>query len=294
MNTRRIVWLLLIAALAAVTLSWAVRPKTLPADALAGLTGEAMRGEVIFHAGGCASCHMSPDETSTTLSGGRRFQTRFGVFIAPNISSDPEYGIGSWTVWDLANAMHHGTSPDGRHYYPAFPYAAYARMTLADIVDLKTYLDTLPADSTPSQPHALTFPFNIRAAVGLWKMLHLSTDWVMTEMPTPELARGRYLAEALAHCGECHTPRNILAGLNKARWLAGGPNPSGEGRIPNITPAGLDWSKEDLVIYFTSGLTPDYDSAGGEMTEVIRNLSRLPSEDRAALAAYVKALPAVR
>ena len=116
-------------------------------------------------------------------------------------------------------------------------------MTLQDVADLHAFLQTLPADPTPSAAHELTFPFSIRAAVGLWKLLFLDPDWVVAGNLTPTADRGRYIAEALAHCGECHTPRNALGGLDKARWLAGAPNPSGDGRIPNITPAKLKWSE---------------------------------------------------
>jgi mono/diheme cytochrome c family protein len=111
--------------------------------------------------------------------------------------------------------------------------------------------------------------------------------------PTPELEAGRYLAEALAHCGECHTPRNAMGGLDRSRWLAGAPNPSGEGRIPNITPAALDWSAADIAEYLKSGFTPEFDTAGGSMAAVVAGTSRLSDADRAAIAAYVKAVPPV-
>ena len=110
---------------------------------------------------------------------------------------------------------------------------------------------------------------------------------------TPEQERGRYLAEGLAHCGECHTPRNAAGGLLPKRWLAGAPNPDGKGQIPNITPAELTWSQADLVEYFTSGFTPDYDTAGGQMAHVVANLAKLPQADREAIAAYLQAVPPV-
>ena len=291
---------LIVIAFAAVALAgtgwWITAPEKVDAAAYADLIGVPARGAVVFHAGGCASCHSaegSSGEAKLILSGGRSFLSDFGTFHAPNISQDSAHGIGGWSVTDLANAMIHGTSPEGRHYYPAFPYAAYRRVVPQDIADLHAYLTTLPADATPDRPHDLAFPFTLRRGLGLWKALYLTDDWQITGELTEVEARGRYLAEALGHCAECHTPRGLLGGLKLERWMAGAPNPSGQGNIPNITPARLDWSAADLVAYFTSGFTPDYDTAGGSMAAVVESLSQLPDTDRAALAAYVKLLPAI-
>ena len=271
------------------------RPRTYGAEALAGLSADATRGEQVFWAGGCASCHADPKATGDAqlvLAGGQRLASPFGNFVVPNISPS-EQGIAGWSTLDLANAMHYGTSPSGSHYFPAFPYGSYAKATLQDIVDLKSYLDTLPPSDRASEPHEVGFPFNIRLTLGGWKMLFYSDAFVVTGDLTPEETRGRYLAEALGHCGECHTPRNALGGWNRTAWLAGAANPSGTGRIPNITPAKLTWSTEELVEYFTSGFTPEFDSAGGHMAYVVENLSKLPESDRAAIAAYLKKVPAV-
>ena len=166
-------------------------------------------------------------------------------------------------------------------------------MTPSDVADLFAYIQTLPADATPNLPHDVGFPFNIRRGLGLWKRAFVPDEYA-TPAETPKLERGRYLAEGLAHCAECHTPRNALGGLDHGNWMGGAANPSGKGKIPNITPAAFDWSESDLVEYFTSGFTPEYDSAGGEMAEVIENLRSLPKSDREAIAAYVKALPPVK
>ncbi len=179
-------------------------------------------------------------------------------------------------------------SPAGAQYYPVFPYASYAKTTLQDIVDLRAFLATLPADPAPNAPHEVGFPYNIRLAPGGWKLLPLDPSWVVTGDLSPEEERGRYLAEALGHCGECHTPRGALGAMDRARWLAGGPVPAGKGNFPNITPAKLDWSEADIVEYLTSGFTPDYDSAGGHMALVIENTAHLSESDRAAIAAYLK------
>ncbi len=262
---------------------------------IAAITPDLARGEVVFWAAGCASCHAvdgAQGEDRLVLSGGHRLVTPFGTFVAPNISQDPDHGIGAWTRAEVVSAVRYGTAPDGGHYYPAFPYAAYGKATLEDLVSLAAFLETLLADATPSTPSEVPFPYSIRAGIGAWKLLFAGADWVMPA-PTPELEQGRYLAEALAHCGECHTPRNALGGLDRTRWLAGAPNPSGEGRIPNITPARLTWSAADIAEYLKSGFTPEFDTAGGTMAAVVAGTARLSDADRAAIAAYVKSVPAV-
>lgn len=262
----------------------------------AGLTGNAANGEAVFWASGCASCHAAADATGPdelVLKGGQEFPSAFGTFVAPNISPDPKAGIGNWTFLQFADAVTKGVGPNGEHLYPALPYAAYNKMTPQDVVDLKTYMDTLPPSPEPSKPSNVGFPFNIRRTLGVWKALFQSTDWAIKGDLTPKEQRGRYIAEALAHCTECHTPRNALGGLDRAKWLAGAPTPDGKARTPNITPAKLDWSEADIVEYLTSGLTPNYDSVGGHMAHVVENMARLPQSDREAVAAYLKRVPPV-
>jgi mono/diheme cytochrome c family protein len=145
--------------------------------------------------------------------------------------------------------------------------------------------------------HRLGFPFNIRRGVGLWKLLY-ADDAPIAEIDEgdTQLARGRYLVEALGHCGECHTPRDFAGGPKRDLWLAGAPNPEGRGRIPNITPAGTiaDWSQADIAYYLESGFTPEFDSVGGSMVDVQENMAKLPAADRDAIAAYLKAIPPVK
>ena len=291
MPSRPLRWITLTAALGAAAAWWLSMPHTLPVSALNGVVGDASRGVSVFHAGGCASCHAAPearDEAKLVLAGGRVFPSPFGTFIAPNISPDSRHGIGSWSVEDLANAMLRGVSPEGSHYFPAFPYTSYIHVELQDVADLHAYLMTLPPDATPSQPHQVGFPFNIRRSLGLWKWLYLRGDWVVTGDLTADEMRGRYLAEALGHCGECHTPRGPLGGLDTDRWLTGAPNPSGRGTIPGIDPGSLDWSARDIANYLETGFTPEFDSVGGHMAEVVENFAKLTPEDRAAVAAYLK------
>lgn len=287
-------------ALAMVLLLLVTRPVGLPAAGLPAHTVDVANGERLFHAGGCASCHTSVETVTepAILGGGLALETPFGTFRVPNISPHPDHGIGRWSMLDFVNAMHLGVSPDGRHYYPAFPYASYTRMRLEDLMDLKTYLDTLPQAQNLNQENELKFPWNVRAGIGLWKLLNLDPAAVVSvPVDDPELVRGRYLVEGPGHCGECHTPRNWNGGLDYSRWLSGAANPDGEGRVPNITPDknGLaDWSRRDIEYYLSSGLTPDFDTVGGSMVEVQANMARLPAEDRAAIAAYLKAIPPLR
>lgn len=272
---------------------WVTRPKSDDDTVLAGLTPDAEQGEWVFTASGCASCHMAEEASGAeklVLAGGQAFASPFGTFLAPNISTDPEHGIGAWEAIDLWNALHHGTSPKGQHYYPVLPFGAYIHLSAQDVVDLHAYMTTLPADQTPSLPHDLRFPFNIRASLGGWKLLFLNDDWVMQGDLDDQLIQGRKIVEGMGHCAECHTPRNPLGGLKTgADWLAGAPNPAGRGTFPDLVT--LDWSEVDLVEYFTSGFTPEYDSAGGHMALVVENLSKLPKSDREAVAAYILALP---
>lgn len=289
---RRSVKFLLVGAVAVAGAGWLLTaPTAMPVEVAQAHTADLVNGALIFNAAGCASCHAAPDaEVKTVLSGGHALQSPFGTFYAPNISSGPE-GIGGWSLPEFSHALRAGVSPAGRHYYPAFPYTSYSGMNETDIADLYAYMRTLPADPTASGAHDVGFPFNIRRGIGLWKRLYLDPDPVLTGDLDPEQVRGQYLVEHLAHCGECHTPRDALGGLERDAWLTGAPNPSGKGRIPDITPAKLGWSQAELVEYFTSGFTPDYDSVGGSMAAVVDNLAQLPESDRAAIAAYLLALP---
>lgn len=264
---------------------------------LAALTPDKTHGETVFWASGCASCHMAPGAKGAdqlVLAGGEAFATAFGTFYAPNISPDPQAGIGGWSLADFAHAVQDGVTPAGSHEYPAMPYVAYAKMAPQDLVDLKAFVDTLPASSQPSKPHEVGFPFNIRRSLGGWKLLFGGSGYVLTgDLPEP-VQRGRYIAEAMAHCGECHTPRNALGGLDKSRWLGGATLADGTGKVPNITPGGLDWSEEDIFTYLTTGATPDFDFVGGAMAHVVENMGHLPESDVRAVVAYLKAVPAVK
>lgn len=280
---------------------WALSaPVRLDAETLAKLApGDAVKGKRIFYAGGCSSCHAKPGaqgQARLELAGGLELKTPFGTFVPPNISQDAKDGIGAWTVQDLANAMMKGVSPSSEHFYPAFPYASYARMKPQDIADLYAFLKTLPAVSGKAPHNALSFPFNIRRGIGLWKRLYLSPEPVVAlpDGESQQVLAGRYLAEGPGHCGECHTPRDLAGGLKKGEWLAGAVAAEGSGVVPNVTSGqgGIGgWSAADIANYLETGFTPEFDSVGGAMVEVQKNMAELPAEDREAIAAYLKAIP---
>ncbi len=299
--------LLLVAAVAALvalaSAVWLSRPLPLAAEALPAHVPDVANGERVFWAGGCSSCHASPvngkrakGDAKLKLGGGEELDTPFGVFRVPNISAH-EDGIGGWSTLEFVNAMQRGVSPDGRHYYPSFPYTSYTRMDVRDVIDLKAFLDTLPPVEGVIGPHELAFPWSVRRGIGLWKRRYLdATPVIAADADDPAVLRGRALVEGAGHCGECHTPRDRFGGPDASRWLAGAPNPDGKGRIPNITPGGKalsSWSAADIAYYLETGFTPDFDTVGGSMVAVQENLSRLGPEDRAAIAAYLKALPAI-
>ncbi len=294
---------LLIGVAALAVFWWLSAPAALSEEQRASLTeGDAAAGETMFWAGGCGSCHAEKSakgDAKKLLGGGHRLNTPAGIFVTPNISPDGETGIGNWTLEQFANAMWNGVSPGGRHYYPSFPYSSYIRMTGEDISNLFAYLKTLEPVSRANEPHDLPLPLNFRRGIGLWKTAFLDAAPVKQDIDADEmLLRGRYLVEGPGHCGECHTPRTVFGfgGMDESRWLAGGPAPEGDGKIPNITPheKGLEsWSAGDIASYLESGFTPDFDSVGGTMVSVQENMARLSKEDRAAIAAYLKAIPAV-
>ena len=295
---RRAVVAVIVLAIGCAALGWLLTaPEPLAAAQLPDHEPDAANGERVFYAGGCASCHAAPDAQGgdkLMLGGGRELATEFGTFRVPNISPDADTGIGGWSTVDFVNAVTRGVSPGGAHYYPAFPYSSYVRMTPEDAIDLKAFIDTLPPVANQVAGHDLGFPFNIRRGVGVWKFLYFSPKPVLALADSSEsLRRGQYLVEGLGHCGECHTRRDLMGGLKRRAWLAGAPNPDGRGTIPNITPheEGLTWSEGEIVDVFKTGFTPEFDTLGGNMALVQWSLSHLPDEDLEAIAAYLKAVP---
>jgi len=253
-------------------------------------------GLTTFNAGGCSSCHAVPGQPDRLrLGGGLAIPSPFGTFYAPNISPDPTDGIGRWTEAEFVHAVTRGISPAGFHYFPAFPYTSYAHAKVEDIRDLFAYLRTLTPVPGKVRDHDLPFPFNIRRNVGIWKLLFMDDKpFVPDATHSSQWNRGAYLVNSLGHCAECHSPRNLLGGIIAAQRFAGGPDPDGEGWVPNITPKGIDdWSEKDIAYFLETGATPDNDTAGGSMARVIKNTSQLSGEDRTAIADYLKSLPPV-
>lgn len=254
------------------------------------------RGKYIFDAGGCFACHTDTKGGRPPLSGGPALKTPFGTFYAPNITPDPRHGIGRWSDQDFIKALREGVAPDGRHYYPVFPYTSYTKASERDLLDLKAYIFAQPPVAEASRSHEIGFPFAFRPLLWFWKLLNFEAmRWRADARRSEEWNRGGYLVEALSHCGECHTPRNFLGGLDRALWMAGAVLGDGKTRAPNLTPheSGLaQWSAADITFALELGLTPRGEILGGEMAEVVaRSSSRLSAADRAAVAAYLKALP---
>ena len=260
------------------------------------------RGAYVLRAAGCASCHTDTPNGGAFLAGGRMLSSPWGAIAVPNITPDRETGIGGWSDDDLVRALRDGKSPAGRTYYPAFPYTAYTAMRRDDMLDLKAYLDTVEPVAAANKAHRLRFPFNLRLALHPWRWLFFARGPAAAApaaAPDERLARGRYLVEALGHCAECHTPRNMLGASKRGGHLAGTRYGPGGLSVPNITPdaeTGIgSWSEADIAFFFRTGFTPAGDDVQGEMREAIDDgLRHLTQEDLEAMAAYLKALPAIR
>jgi mono/diheme cytochrome c family protein len=258
---------------------------------------DAKRGEYVFNAAGCYSCHTEAKPDAAPLAGGRGLKTPFGIFYGPNITPDPAHGIGRWTEKDLFRAIREGTSPSGDSYYPVFPFPSYAGMTDEDIRDLWAYLRSVKPVAQPDKPHELSFPFSMRMSALGWQLLFFDPKPFRPDpKQNAEWNRGAYLVRHLGHCGECHTRRDMFGVPDEGKFLAGNPDVP---KAPNIRPGGSrgvgQWSKSDLLYFLETGMTPDNDFAGSEMADVIKeNTSKLTADDRTAIASFILALPPVK
>jgi mono/diheme cytochrome c family protein len=277
---------------AALVLLWL--PRAVPA---AGQEDTVERGEYLVRAGGCFSCHTVPG--GTKLAGGRALATPFGTFYTPNITPDPATGIGRWTDAQFVRALRQGISPEGTNYFPVFPYTSFTGITDSDALAIKAYLFSLPAVRQENRRHDVAFPFSWRLLQTGWKLLFFSQG---PFQPKPDRSatynRGAYLVTALAHCGECHTPRNILGAVRSGQWLAGTPDGPDGRLVPNITPdpeTGIGrWDKDDVVGLLKTGTTPEQSRVKGAMREVVEEgLKYLNEDDLRAIADYLFAQPAI-
>ncbi len=286
-----------LATLAAAAFWLLTRPSPLPAAAIPTHEVDLRNGETLFHAGSCLACHRAPDGAADRglPSGGTPFPTPVGVFYPQNLTPDAETGIGRWSEIDFVNAMRLGISPRGTHYFPAFPYASYRAMTIADLLDLRAYLMSLPAVKSPSREADVPVVALARRGVGLWKRVAFrQPPFPPGEGHSPSWTRGAYLANAPGHCGECHTPKDWLMVADESRHMAGGPHPGGEGKVPSLR--GLLARKkyrdvDDLVLALQNGETLGYEhlSSGG-MAAIQENLARLPETDVRAITEYLLSL----
>lgn len=254
------------------------------------------RGRYLVHAGGCISCHTADRPDAIPLAGGRRLDTPFGTFYSPNLTPDRKTGIAGWTDRDFSTALRHGRAPDGRPYYPVFPYPAYAGMNDTDVAAIAAWLRNIPPVDNPVPPHELPWYLSSRWVMPGWNLLFFDPQPFQAD-PTrdPDWNRGAYLVRHLGHCGECHTPRNPLGARDDSRELAGNANgPEGE-KIPNIRQdheGGIGrWTIEDMLLFMEMGMLPDGDFAGSSMSAVIDdNTSQLTEDDRRAIAVYLQSL----
>ena len=258
---------------------------------------QAERGRYLIHAGGCISCHTEDTDDAVPLAGGRAMETPFGTFYTPNITPDGETGIGGWSDDDFVAAFWEGVSPEGDHYFPAFPYTSYTGVSREDLLAMKVYLDSLDPVSKQSPDHDLAWYMSTRLAAGTWKALNFDAGRFEPDPGKDEQwNRGAYLVRHLGHCGECHTPRSTTGVLDTDRQMAGAD--FGGEAVPNITPHRQDgigrWSASDIEYFLDIGMLPDGDFTGSSMVDVIEdNTSQLTREDRLAIAAYLKSLPPV-
>ena len=246
------------------------------------------RGEYIATMGGCHSCHTG--EEAPAMSGGVELTTPFGSFYPPNITSDPIYGIGTWSQTQFNQAMRHGINPAGEPYYPSFPYTSYTRMSDQDLTDLKAYLDKLAPVAQATPEHDLSFPFNLRFGLHLWQWLNFTPEVFVPQAEQSAIwNRGAYIVTGAGHCGECHTPRTLTMAMDTSLHLQGNRDgPEGES-VPAIdmSKRSAPWLLDDILFALQIGMTPEGDFFGGSMANVVDNTSLLTEADQQAIATYL-------
>ncbi len=263
------------------------------------VAGDFKNGAYVFKAAGCTGCHTREDDRKKEiyLAGGRAFKTPFGTYFSPNITPDKS-GIGTWNESDFKSALRHGITPDGDNYFPVFPYLSYTKMSDEDISDLWTYMKSVASIKRENRDHDVNFIFSSRFLITFWKLLFFSEGVLQpNQKQPPDWNRGRYLVDAVGHCGECHTPRNFLGAWKSDMYLAGTTSGPDGKSVPNITPdlkTGINgWKFDDFDSLLSMGMLPDGDFVGASMGEVVENTEGLIDSDRNAISTYLQSIPAI-
>ena len=253
--------------------------------------GDPAWGEILAGLGECGACHTA--EGGAPYAGGYAIRTRFGTFYGPNLTPDPETGIGTWTYADFSRAMREGRDEEGHALWPAFPYPSFTRLTDADLADLWAWLRAQEPVRAPNRPHEIRPRYNSRLLLGIWRMIAFDQGAFEPDPDRdPAWNRGAYLGTSIGHCGECHSPRGAFGQVRRHRALAGQSDPPEP--APNLTPSseGIgSWTEADLTNLLEYGEKPDGDVLGGEMARIVREgSSRLSPEDRAAIVSWLVSL----
>lgn len=264
--------------------------------ALGMMQGDARRGAYLARSSGCIACHTDAETGGAALAGGAPLKTPFGTFVPPNITSDPAGGIGSWTLDDFAVAVRQGVRPDGKAYYPAFPYEFYNTFSDQDIADLWTAFRTVPAVAQVANAHSLRFPFSQRWALKLWRARYMTQAELAPVMAQSDAwNRGQELVNGASHCAACHTDRGLFGGLKTSDPLAGNDTLPGGSKAPSIQTASLvaqGWSVSNMSYALRTGIMPDGDVFGGSMAEAVAaGTSYMTDADRDAIATYLLTPP---
>jgi mono/diheme cytochrome c family protein len=261
-------------------------------------TAEVARGRYMFGATGGCGCHTVPKGQPN--AGGRKYEGAFGTVYSSNITPDRQTGIGGWTDEQIITAIRLGRRPNGERLVPVHPYTVFNGMAEEDVKAVVAFLRTVPAVKRANLPKK-TLPMFESVLLPAWLTAFAPRETPPTTVPTSGTARGEYLVRAVAHCGECHTPRTMTMATDNSRFLAGDPKGPENSEIPNITPdptTGLTWSEEEIADYLGSGNKPDGDVAGGLMGEVIEGTlagyKDMTKADRLAIARYLKTLPPIK
>lgn len=290
--TRWFRWLLPVIFIGLVIIVWLWLPLTPQSQSTWDvLQGNSERGAYLARMSGCIACHTDNESGNPALAGGKALKTPFGEFRAPNITTDKEHGIGAWKPQEFASAVREGISPDGKPYYPAFPYTFYTQFSDQDIADLWTAFQTVPPTSIPSPEQKLSFPFSIREGLKLWRSLYFQPKPFKKNSQQDEVYnRGKFIVEVAAHCGACHTPRNSLGALDKDKSFTGGYD-SAQNKVPPITASLLreqGWTQDDLAYALQTGITPEGDVFGGSMSDIVEQSTAYMSwQDLMAVANYL-------